>query len=263
VAQLANGGFRQIWDAGLVNGLAGAVDAATRAAAAGFTGKIQDTTAPFLNHAKSSAPGTGGLIPDDQPLPAESAGLPANDYVVIAHGYVKIPTTGDWTLGVHSDEGFGLRVVGATFASLSGAGVLDENYPEYIFNPNNTADSNTRATITNLTAGTYEIEFITWERVGNSYFEVYAAPGAIAEDVDSSDWALIGGAGGLELIAGAPAYELIAATQLTGSYAKVSATYDAAAKSLTVPKRPRTPSIALEELQRWRLRASEFKAMMW
>ena len=228
-------GFRQVWNAGLVNGLAGAVDAATQVSRAGFTGKTQDTSVPYLNHANSSAPGAGGLIPNDDPIPAENSGLSANDYVVIAHAYVKIPTAGDWTIGVHSDEGFGLRFIGAPFASVSGAGVLDASYPEYLSNPNNTADSTTRGVLSNLAAGNYEIEFINWQRLGNSYFEVYAAKGDYVDDADTTDWALVGGSGGLELITGAPVYELQSATTVSGPYSKTSATLAPAAKSMTAP----------------------------
>ena len=196
-------GFRTVWNAGLINNLEGAVEAAGKPGHTGFTGKVHDTTVPLINFGESTNPDTAGLIPGDIPLPAESQGLTANDFVVLAHASVKIPTAGDWTIGVHSDEGFALRFIGATFASVSGAGLIDASYPEYMFNGNNTTDSNTRGILTNLAAGVYQVELIGWERTGVAFYEVYAAKGAFVEDADSPDWKLIGEPGGLELVQGA------------------------------------------------------------
>jgi hypothetical protein len=196
-----NWGLRQIWDAGLVNGLAGAVELAGRANAPGFTGEIHDTQVPVLDFGESSNAAPGGFFPDDLPFPAEAEGLSANDFVVIASGFVQFPA-GDWTIGVHGNEGFAMRVRGAEFSSVAGAGIADDDYPEYMFNANNTLDSNSRGVISNLTAGTYQIEYIGWERTGEAYFEVYAAPGVWVDDFETGDWVLIGADGGLELVEG-------------------------------------------------------------
>jgi hypothetical protein len=195
-------GFRQIWSAGRVDALSAAVSVAMRANQAGFTGKVSDTSVSFINFAKTANPGTGGLIPDDQPLPAEPTGLSENDFVLVARATVKIPRAGDWTIGVHSDEGFGLRFIGAPFDSVNGNGQQDENYPEYMANPVNTTDSATRGVLRNLPAGQYEIEFISWERVGSAYYEVYAAEGAFEDDSATDQWQLIGAPGGLEIVPG-------------------------------------------------------------
>lgn len=195
-----NWGFRTVWKAGLVNNLDGAVVVAGKSAAAVFGGKFQDTTVPLLNLGESTNPRSYGLFQDDIPLPAEAVGVTANDFVVIAHGYVKIPIAGDWTIGVHSDEGFALRFIGAPFESVSGLGLIDPSYPEYMFNGNNTTDSNTRGILRNLDAGVYEIEFLGWERTGVAHYEVYAANGAYSEDADTEDWKLVGDAEGLALV---------------------------------------------------------------
>jgi hypothetical protein len=197
-------GFRQIWGAGRADALVTAVDIALAANKPGFTNNVYDTTVPTINLALSSSPGASGFFPDEQPFPAEAQGLTASDFVTVARAKVKIPSTGDWTFAVHSDEGFALRLVGAPFSSVSGEGEIDEQFPEYLLDPNNTADSNTRGVVSNLVAGEYVMEFITWQRAGGSSVEVYAAPGAWAEDVDTSDWALIGAAGGLELVTDEP-----------------------------------------------------------
>jgi hypothetical protein len=197
-----NWGFRQIWNAGRADALVSAVGIALQANQTGFSGKIQDTPVPFVNFAKTASPGGGGLIPGDLPLPAEAQGLPASDFVIVARAKVKIPRSGDWTIGVHSDEGFGLRFIGHAFDSVSGVGLRDDNFPEFMVAQNNTGNSNTRGVLKNLPAGTYEIEFISWERVGAGYYEVYAAEGAFADDAETDQWQLIGGPGGLQIVAG-------------------------------------------------------------
>ncbi|HVY69724.1 MAG TPA: Ig-like domain-containing protein, partial [Verrucomicrobiae bacterium] len=183
-----NWSLRQIWNGGRADALVSAVGIALQAAKPGFNGNFLDSSAPFLDFAKTANPGGGGYFFNNSPLPAEGNGLTDSDYVVVARARVKIPRTGDWTFGVHSDEGFGLRVIGAPFSSVSGAGEIDDNFPEYLVEKNNIADSNTRGVITNLVAGNYDLEFISWERVGAFSFEVYAAEGAFAEDADTDQW---------------------------------------------------------------------------
>jgi hypothetical protein len=196
-----NWGFRQIWNAGRADALVSAVDIALQATQPGFSGKIQDTTVPSINFGKTANPGSGGLIPGDLPLPAEQQGLTDSDFVIVARASVKIPRSGDWTIGVHSDEGFALRFIGAPFASVSGNGERDESFPEFMAAPVNTDDSNTRGLLQGIAAGTYEIEFIAWERVGVAFYEVYAAEGAFQDDADTDQWQLIGAPGGLEIVA--------------------------------------------------------------
>jgi len=196
-----NWGFRQIWNGGRADALVSAVDIALAANQPTFTGRVHDTTVPFVNHALSSSPGTGGLFPEDQPFPAETEGLAVSDFVVVARAKVRIPRAGDWTLGVHADDGFGLRFIGAPFGSVSGNGMTDELFPEYLMQPVSSADSNTRGVLTNLAAGDYPIELVYWQRTGGAFVEVYAAEGAFVEDADTTAWALIGAPDGLELVA--------------------------------------------------------------
>lgn len=197
-----NWSLREIWNAGRADALSSAVAIALQANQPGFTGRIFDNAVPAINFGNTPNPGNGGLIPGDEPLPAEAQGLPDSDFVLVARAKVKIPRAGDWTIGVHTDEGFGLRFIGAPFESVSGVGHRDDNFPEFMVAENNIGDSNTRGVLKNLPAGTYEIEFISWERVGAAFYEVYAAEGAFADDAETDQWALIGSAGGLELVAG-------------------------------------------------------------
>jgi hypothetical protein len=193
-------GVRQVWGGGRADAVVTAVELARAATTQGFTGRKLDTTAPVVNF-ELGADGFGGLFPDEAPFPAEAEGLGASDWITIARARVRIPRTGDWTFGIRSDDGFALRFAGHPFASVSGGGRIDEEFPEYVLFPLGTADSNTRAVLKGLRAGDYGVEFLHFQRSGGAHAEVYAAEGAFTEDADTGDWALIGGPGGLELVA--------------------------------------------------------------
>jgi hypothetical protein len=195
-----NWGVRQIWNAGRIDAVVLATDAALAATRPGFAGKVHETQVPFINFALSSNPGSGGIMPDDQPLPAEAVGLTPNDFAIVARARVKVPRSGDWTIGVHTDDGFALRFIGAPFDRVSGNGLRDEDFPEYMAFPTESGNSNTRGVLKGLRAGEYEIEFIGFQRVGGAQFEIYAAEGAFAEDSESDQWQLIGAPGGWEIL---------------------------------------------------------------
>jgi hypothetical protein len=197
-----NWGFRQIWNAGRADSVVSAVDIANQATQPGFAGKLQDVAVPSINFALSSSPGAGGLFTDHQPVPAESTGLSTNDFVLIGRAEVKIPRSGDWTIGVHTDDGFALRFIGAPFDSVSGNGTRDDNFPEYMGFLNESGNTDTRGVLKGIAAGEYEIEFVAFQRTGGSMYEVYAAEGAFANDADTDQWQLIGAPGGLEIVAG-------------------------------------------------------------
>jgi len=203
-----NWGVRQVWNAGRADAVVSAAAIALQATQPGFTGLLQDSTAPFINFALTSNPGAGGLFPDDLPLPAETAGLAVSDFVILARASVKIPRSGDWTIGVHSDEGFALRFVGHPFDSVNGNGVRDDNFPEYMGFLTETANSNTRGIQKGLAAGTYEIEFVGFQRASGSFYEIYAAEGAFEDDAGTDQWQLIGAPAGLEIVAPPVEFEI-------------------------------------------------------
>ena len=59
-------------------------------------------------------------------------------------GHIRVPEEGDYTFGMHSDDGFALRIRGGTALSVSGNGQLDPGDPEAVVHPADTGDSNTR-----------------------------------------------------------------------------------------------------------------------
>lgn len=194
---------RQIWSAGRADAVATATEIALAAAKFGFTGKSLDVQAPVINYSFTSAPGNGGLFPDESPFPGETQELPASDWVTVGRAKVRIPRDGDWTIGVHSDDGFALRFNGHPFASVSGGGSVDEDFPEYILFAVGTGDSNTRGVLKGVRAGDYVVEFVHFQRVGGAAAEIYAAEGEFTEDGDTGGWALIGAPDGLPLVADA------------------------------------------------------------
>jgi hypothetical protein len=194
-------GLRQVWNAGRADAVSTAVEIALNANETGFSGNVSDTSASAVSFALSSNPGSAGLFPERQPLPAEAAGLSASDFVLVARAAVRIPRRGDWTLGVHSDDGFALRFIGAPFDSVSGTGARDDAFPEYVgfLTPGETI---TRGVLKDLPAGTYTIEFIGFQRAGGAHFDIYAAEGAFDDDAATDQWQLIGAPGGLEIVSG-------------------------------------------------------------
>jgi hypothetical protein len=202
VSTAGNWGLRQIWNAGRADSIVSAVDIATRATQPGFAGNLQDVYVPTIDFALSTSPGAGGLFQDHQPLPAEASGLTPGDFVLVARAKVTIPRAGDWTIGVHTDEGFALRFIGAPLDSVSGNGVRDDDFPEYMGFLTLTANSDTRGILKGIAAGQYEIELVTFQRVGGAFYEIYAAEGAYANDSDTDQWQLIGAPGGLQIVPG-------------------------------------------------------------
>lgn len=198
---VGNWGLRQIWNAGRADSIVSAVEQAFNSDKSGFTGKLQDTALPVINLALSSNPGGAALFPDTQSLPAEAEGLTPSDFVIVAHAKVKIPRAGDWTIGVHSDDGFALRFVGFPFDSVNGGGRPDDNFPEYMGFLTEGA-SVTRGILKAIPAGEYAIEFVAFQRVGSAAFEIYAAEGAFADDSETDQWQLIGSPDGLQIVAG-------------------------------------------------------------
>ena len=66
-------------------------------------------TAATLNYINA---GTAVHFDHDQPFPGTTLGTDADNFVILATGNVIIPTTGDWTFGVNSDDGFAVTLTG-------------------------------------------------------------------------------------------------------------------------------------------------------
>ncbi|MFN0053350.1 MAG: lamin tail domain-containing protein [Planctomycetales bacterium] len=146
--------------------------------------------APVVNYL---ANGGGGNFGSDLAFPTQTIGEDIDDFVVHAKGSVTIPSTGNWTFGVNSDDGFELR--------LERGGTV---FTTEFFSPRPAFD--TLATFNIPEAGEWNLTVLMYERGGGASFELFAAPGAFS-DVASGPFHLVGdGASG-----GLAAYSTIGA----------------------------------------------------
>ena len=91
------------------------------------------------------------------------------------HGTVRIPSSGTWTFGVNSDDGFRLKLDGAVFDTLAGCtNPAGSDTMEYA-GLRGASDS---LGAVDLAAGDYEFDLVYFENGGGSGLEFFAAPGA-------------------------------------------------------------------------------------
>jgi hypothetical protein len=113
-------------------------------------------------------------------------------FAMRATAIVEIPTTGTYTFGVKSDDGFSLKIDGATFTSFT---VLQGSAGEFTVSGDTLAHPTTGACeaigVTNLTAGEHEIELVFFQSTSASGVELYAAQGAKTA-WDSAAFRLVG-----------------------------------------------------------------------
>lgn len=175
------------------------------AAALSTEADFTDGTEPYLNFGNDGNAGlfnSGAAEPfniDDIPDYPGGSG-PEDEVVAVAKARIVIPTAGEWTFGIHSDDGFAFRIPDAEFVRVSGAAHIDPAARNTVIFRYGTGDSNARM-VTTLTAGEHDIDFLWFEGGGGSHFEVYAAPGAFNADADTQEWRLIGGPEGLQIVA--------------------------------------------------------------
>lgn len=151
----------------------------------GLTGTtVFDAQRPYLDATDPNTNAGGGPILGTAPFPFLS-----NDYITPAaddNDIVTLATTrihidpakaGIYTINVHSDDGFALRIKGVPWVALAGGGTdagrgyIDPFDPTTLVFERGTGDANTQATI-NLAAGDYDVQFAHWEGGSGAYYEV-------------------------------------------------------------------------------------------
>ncbi len=169
-----------------------AFDTRTPATAPGLIFDTQEATLNFEdpNNARFFA------TPPPRPFPGNTPA--GDDHVVsIAHGSIRILEEDNYTFNVHSDDGFFLRIrstdgsANPTFYAYGGAGTVDLAAANIMYFPSGTGDSDTRGAV-HLRAGTYNLEFVTWEGGGGFFYQVFAARGQFLTNESTSTWAPIG-----------------------------------------------------------------------
>jgi hypothetical protein len=106
--------------------------------------------------------GSGANFPGDTTFPGFTINVDMDNFVTEATGIITIPTSGNWTFGVNSDDGFRCVIGANTFSYPSPRGPGD-----------------TYATF-NLAAGDYAVRLVFYECGGGSELEFFAAPGVFS-----------------------------------------------------------------------------------
>jgi hypothetical protein len=137
-------------------------------------------TASVVNYQNTG--GGGEFATGDNPFPGMAIGTDYDCFVTKATGQVHIPSAGNWTFGVNSDDGFSCTINGQTFAYDGLRGPSDSF-----------------ATINFAAAGDYDVSLLFFENGGGSCLELFAASGT-KTSFDSS-FHLVGdtAAGGLSV----------------------------------------------------------------
>jgi hypothetical protein len=131
---------------------------------------VYSENAALINYINT---GSSGHYTNDRQFPGFTS-VDQNDFVVEATALITIPTAGNWTFGVNSDDGFGLSIssFAMTFASPRGPG-------------------DTLQTFNIPAPGTYPFDLVYFERGGGSEVEVFAAQGSFTS-WDSTNFRLVG-----------------------------------------------------------------------
>ena len=143
-------------------------------------------------HATINFHGTGsaGYFGNDEPFPGHTAvGEDRDRFVVVAEGGIYVPTAGEWTFAVGSDDGFRLRITGHGMNFVSEFNGLRGYSP-------------TLATFNFPAAGNYDLSLVCFENGGGATVEMSAAQG-FQSSGPTADFHLVGDPAGGILHAGA------------------------------------------------------------
>ncbi len=170
----------------------------------GADGDHTTATAPVLNFVDPDAPGVGGIFAGDLAVPGESEELDDDNFALHARGRLEVETAGRYTFAVKHSDGFALRINGAAWlanlASGTAAGIDPADASTLVFATGTTAltDRTSRAAV-DLAAGTYEVDFITFDRSADFHAEVYVARG---HNIGTGEYATSGTAAAANSTAG-------------------------------------------------------------
>jgi hypothetical protein len=135
------------------------------------------------------------LFPNNQLYFADIEGVVDTHWTAFYRSKIVVPAGegGLYTFGVHSDDGFALRIPGQSWISVHGKGYFDysSRHKDTIMYEHYTTDSDTRGIIA-LSSGIHDIEFLVCNSTGGQHHELYSARGAFTNDADTTTWRLVG-----------------------------------------------------------------------
>ena len=151
---------------------------------------------PYVNHSDPDSNAISGDWAPDLPILLNTPGTDDNQYVTYARTTITIAAgdVGNYTFRITGDDGYGLRIMGASFASVAGSNVneLDPRDRSVVYFPEFTGNSNAFAIANFPTAGNYVVEFFGFEGGGGSFQEISWVKGAFTNLNQSTGWKLLG-----------------------------------------------------------------------
>ncbi|MDB4538065.1 hypothetical protein N9230_05585, partial [Akkermansiaceae bacterium] len=176
----------------------GFIDAQTVISTAGAP--IAQADQPYINHSDPDSPGTRGDWVPDLPILSDDVGLDDDQYVTYARTTITIGEAeiGDYTIRVTGDDGFGLRITGATFSSVAGdvTNLVNSVDPSIVVRPSFGGNGNALAVCNFPAAGDYLVEFFGFEGIGGSYQEISWIDGVYTNVNQTAEWVLLGDTSG-------------------------------------------------------------------
>lgn len=117
--------------------------------------------ATVINYFNTGEP---GHFDNDRPFPGTQMNVDVENFVILVTGKVLIPSAGEWTFGVNSDDGFGLTLTRGT-----------RTYT--MSHPSPRGPGDTLEVFNVAQAGQYDLRLVFYEQGGGSELELFAAPG--------------------------------------------------------------------------------------
>ncbi|MFO1007912.1 MAG: LamG-like jellyroll fold domain-containing protein [Planctomycetaceae bacterium] len=147
-----------------------------------------NSTSPVINYLSAESSGGQDNYDNDSLYPTQLSGVNVDNFVIEATGTVIIPSTGLWTFGVNSDDGFSLQ--------------LERNGTVYSSEYSDVRPAaDTLATFDINEAGEWTVRLVVFDEYGQANAEFFAAEGMFTSFVAGS-FNLVGdtSAGGLQVL---------------------------------------------------------------
>ena len=127
--------------------------------------------APVINYLNTGGSANYG---NDATFPGLTMGVDQDNFALHATATITIPSAGNWTFGINSDDGFTLSIGSSTMSY-----------------PNPRAPGDTLQTFSFPAAGDYPLDLVFYECGGGSEVELYAAKGSFGS-WDPTNFRLVG-----------------------------------------------------------------------